>query len=58
MPLSLYDISIPVFIKHLTNLNTILQKAISYCERNNLSGNDLAEKRLTKDMFPLTFQVC
>jgi hypothetical protein len=50
MSLSLYDITIPVFIRNLKVLDNILAKG-------EAKDAALAESRLIDDMFPLTFQV-
>lgn len=50
MSLSLYDITIPVFIRNLKVLDNNLAKG----EAHDAS---LAESRLIDDMYPLTFQV-
>lgn len=50
MPVSLYDISIPVFIRNLKVLDQLLAKG----EAQDAS---LAESRLIDDMLPLSFQV-
>ena len=33
MSVSLYDVSVPVFVRGLTNLSTILTKAAAYARR-------------------------
>ena len=52
MPFTLYDVSIPLFIRNLR----VLQKLL---EKGQASGKEatLVESRLIADMFPLTFQV-
>jgi hypothetical protein len=55
--LSLYDVSIPVYLNSLKNLAAILDKAKAHAEAN---GGDVAryqEARLIEDMRPLTGQI-
>ena len=57
MALSLYDVSIPVYLNSLKNLAAILDKAKAHAEAN---GGDVAryqEARLIEDMHPLTRQI-
>jgi len=53
----MYDHSIPVFVKMLTNLSAILDKAAKHCEAKKIDPNALLGARLFPDMFPLTRQV-
>jgi len=55
--LSLYDVSIPVYLNSLRNLAAILDKAEAHAKA---SGGDVAryqEARLIEDMHPLTRQI-
>ena len=57
MALSLYDVSIPVYLNSLRNLAAILDKAEAHAKAN---GGDVAryqEARLIEDMHPLTRQI-
>jgi uncharacterized protein len=54
---SLYDVTIPMFIRSLQNLDAIMKKAEEHAKANNLSLNDFTEARLAPDMHPLPFQV-
>ncbi|KAK3648736.1 hypothetical protein LTR56_001009 [Elasticomyces elasticus] len=54
---SLYDMSIPIFLRALTNQLTILHKAESHCLSHNLPLSTLLEARLAPDMQPLPFQI-
>lgn len=54
---AMYDHSIPVFVKMLTNLSAILDKAAKHCEAKKIDPNALLGARLFPDMFPLTRQV-
>jgi hypothetical protein len=57
MAISLYDISVPVFVKHLQILKHILEKAEQWAKDNNVPAEDLLTARLAPDMLPLTFQI-
>jgi len=57
MSLSMYQASIPVFIKGLGNLSTILEKAAIYAESKKIDPSILLSARLAPDMFALTRQV-
>lgn len=57
MPLSLYDITVPAFIRAFTNLSAILAKAEAHAEAGGLDPQIYLEARLAPDMFPLTGQV-
>jgi hypothetical protein len=57
MPLSLYDVSVPVFLHSLGNVKTFLQKAVAYAETRKFDPNVLVGARLAPDMFPLSNQV-
>jgi hypothetical protein len=54
---SLYDISVPVFIRALTNLSAILDKGAAYAESEGKAPESLLETRLYPDMSPLAAQV-
>jgi uncharacterized protein len=57
MPLSLYDVSIPVFTLSLTNLSAILDKAASHAEAKDVDPKALPQARLIVDMLPLSAQI-
>jgi hypothetical protein len=57
MPVSLYEISIPVFIRGLTNLAAILQKAETYADEKGLPHSTFLDARLREDMAALPFQI-
>ena len=54
---SLYDLSIPVFIRALGNLHHILKKAEQWADENKVDHSKLIQGKLADDMKPLTFQV-
>jgi uncharacterized protein len=57
MTISLYDVSISVLIRGLTNLSAILEKAAAHAAAKKLDPAVLAQARLFPDMFPLARQV-
>ena len=57
MPLSMYTVSVPVFIQHLNGLNAVLDKAATWATVRKVSENDLLNMRLSPDMFNLARQV-
>lgn len=57
MSLSMYDASVPVFVRMLENLAAILKKAESHAEARKIDPAVLVGGRLAPDMFPLTRQV-
>jgi len=54
---SLYDVSVPVFIRGLENLDHILGKAAAAVEAGEISEEALTGARLIEDMHPLPRQV-
>lgn len=57
MPLSLYEASIPVYLRMSRNLSAILDKAEVYAKENGVALSTLAEARLARDMHPLARQI-
>ncbi len=57
MSLSMYDASIPVFIRYLTNLATILDKGAAHAQAQGMDPQDLIQTRLVADMDPLPAQI-
>jgi hypothetical protein len=57
MSLSMYQASIPVVSRMLTNLSAILGKAAAHCESRKIDPAVLLTARLFPDMFPLVRQV-
>ena len=57
MPVSMYTVSIPVFIQHLNGLNTILDKAAAWAAARKINEADLLNMRLSPDMYNLARQV-
>ena len=57
MPITLYQASVPQFIRMLGNLKAILEKAAAHAAAKKIDESVLLGARLYPDMFPLTRQV-
>lgn len=57
MSLSMYQASIPVFVRMFGNLAVILDKAAAYADAKKIDHGVLLNARLAPDMHPLTRQV-
>jgi hypothetical protein len=57
MSLTMYQASIPVFVRMLGNLSNILDKAATHAETKKIDPAIFVNGRLTPDMFPLSRQV-
>src|SRR5688572_29387616 len=57
MPVSMYSVSIPVFIQHLNGLSGVLDKAAAWAAARKVNEADLLNMKLSPDMFNLTRQV-
>lgn len=57
MFLSMYQASIPVFIRQLTNLSAILKKAEAHAQAKKIDLDVFVNARLAPDMFPLSRQI-
>jgi hypothetical protein len=57
MAISMYDFSIPVLIRGLTNLSAILDKGAAHAAAKKFDSIVLAQSRLFPDMHPLVRQV-
>ncbi|MEC5162490.1 uncharacterized protein ACFDR9_003178 [Janthinobacterium sp. CG_23.3] len=57
MALSMYQASIPVFLRGLAVLSTLLDKAQAHAEEHGVLPEVLLGARLAPDMLPLTAQV-
>ncbi len=55
--ISMYAASVPPIIRSLTNLKSILEKAIVYADAKKIDPSVLINARLYPDMFPLSRQV-
>ena len=57
MSLTMYQASIPVFVRMLGNLSAILDKAAAHAEAKKIDPSVFINARLAPDMFPLSRQV-
>ena len=57
MALTLYEIAIPSFTKHLDALDAIIDKAAAYAEARMIDPDALLYARLYPDMYPFIKQV-
>jgi len=57
MGTSLYDLTIPVYVRSLTNLSAILAKGEAWADAKGIDPEDLLATRLIEDMHPLPYQV-
>lgn len=57
MSLSLYDVSIPVYVRNLRNLAAILDKAVAHAREKGVDLATYAEARLAPDMHPFNQQI-
>src|SRR6202142_3142849 len=57
MSVSMFKISVPIFVQFLTALSAILEKAAAHCEAKKIEPAALLNARLFPDMFPLVRQV-
>jgi hypothetical protein len=57
MTLSMYQASVPVFVRMLNNISAILDKAVHHAAERKIEPSVLLGTRLFPDMFPLLRQV-
>lgn len=57
MPISMYQISVPVFTRMLTNLISLLEKAEAHCADRKIDPAAIINFRLYPDMFTFAKQV-
>ena len=57
MSLSMYQASVPVFIRALGNLASILKKAAAHADQHKIDPAVLLASRLYPNMFPLSKQI-
>jgi hypothetical protein len=57
MTITLYDITVPVFLRGLATLSGLLEKGRAFAEAEGIDAAELLEARLAPDMFSLTGQV-
>src|SRR4051812_9778147 len=57
MSVSMYTVSVPVFMQHLNGLSGVLDKAAAWAAARKVSEADLLNMRLAPDMFNLARQI-
>lgn len=57
MNVSVYDITVPQFVRELTALKAILHKAGEFAEKKKIQPEVLLQTRLAPDQFPLSRQI-
>ncbi len=57
MTISMYDLTVPVFVRYLHNLDNMLTKAEAFAAERKIKPEVLPMARLAPDMHPLAFQV-
>lgn len=57
MPLSMHRLSVPVFVRGLKVLSTLLDKAQTYADENKIAPEVLINARLAPDMLPFSAQI-
>ena len=57
MPISMYSVSVPIFIQHLTALSAVLDKAAAHAEQKKIDPSVLLSMRLYPDMYSMGRQV-
>jgi hypothetical protein len=57
MAISMYQASVPIFVRSLTNLRAILEKATAHAEARKIDDSVFVNARLFPDMLPLSGQV-
>lgn len=57
MTISMYQVSVPVFLRSLNALSSVLDKAAAFAEAKKFDQTVLLGTRIYPDMFPLNVQV-
>jgi uncharacterized protein len=57
MAFSLYDLTVPVYVRSLTNLSAILGKGAAFAAEKGIDPADLLAARLIENMNPLSAQI-
>ncbi|KAK5116925.1 hypothetical protein LTR62_006646 [Meristemomyces frigidus] len=53
----IYEMSVPVFIRGLENLDVVLKKAEQHCDEQKIDKEKFLTSKLAEDMKPLPFQI-
>ena len=57
MPLSMYQLTVPIYTQYLGAVSGVLDKATTYCSVNKINEKVLLQMRVFPDMHPMTRQV-
>ena len=57
MTISMYQASVPVFVRALTNLSGVLRKGEAHAKAKGVEPDNLLQQRLIFDMLPLVKQI-
>ncbi|MGH6683679.1 MAG: DUF1993 family protein [Pseudolabrys sp.] len=57
MTISMFQVSVPVFLRNLNALSGVLDKAAAFAEAKKFDQTVLLGTRLYPDMFPLSVQI-
>lgn len=57
MPLTMYKVTVPIFVQMLGSLSAVLDKGVAHAEANKIELSFLANMRLAPDMYSLIRQV-
>ncbi|MGA8278099.1 MAG: DUF1993 domain-containing protein [Rhodanobacteraceae bacterium] len=57
MSISMYSVSVPVFVRALTNLSNVLKKGEAHAQAKKMEPDALLQQRLIFDMLPLIKQI-
>jgi hypothetical protein len=57
MAVSMYSVSVPVFMQHLNGLSGVLDKAAAWAAARKINEADLLHMKLSPDMFNLARQI-
>ncbi len=57
MPFSVYQVTVPIFVRGLERLSVFLDKAEGFAAEKGLDTSDFVQARLAPDMLPLSGQV-
>ena len=57
MSISMYQVSVPVFLRMMNNLIVILEKGMTHAEARKIDPEVLVNARLYPDMFPMLRQI-
>ncbi|MGH8190706.1 MAG: DUF1993 domain-containing protein [Rhodanobacteraceae bacterium] len=57
MTISMYQASVPVFVRALTNLSDVLKKGEAHAKEKGVEPDNLLQQRLMFDMLPLIKQI-